>query len=135
MDQLKADIQKSESDAATLAGEIAELDSDLDGWDKDKKEATAIRDKEHVDFQATHRDYSQSLDALDRALVVLKKQNYDREQASALLQSVSVMARVPAQAKRVIASFLGTDSELSSLQTTSDPLDVSAPEASAYEFQ
>merc|ERR1719408_891519 len=40
------------------------------------------------------------------------------------------MARVPAKAKRVIASFLATDSELAQ-----DPLAVSAPQASAYEFQ
>jgi len=40
------------------------------------------------------------------------------------------MARVPASAKRVIAAFLSTDSELSQ-----DPLAVSAPQANAYEFQ
>merc|ERR1719482_2630062 len=40
------------------------------------------------------------------------------------------MARVPASAKRVIASFLATDAEV-----VQDPLGVSAPEANAYEFQ
>merc|ERR1719335_479470 len=42
-----------------------------------------------------------------------------------------MMARVPAHAKRVIASFLSTDSEV----RTEDPLAVSAPQASSYEFQ
>merc|ERR1719456_1204904 len=38
------------------------------------------------------------------------------------------MDRVPRAAKRVIASFLATDREV-------DPLSVTAPKASAYEFQ
>merc|ERR1719364_662037 len=51
-----------------------------------------------------------------------------------MLQKVSVLSRVPAQAKRIIASFLATDQEL--LQDQEQPgLSVSAPQANAYEFQ
>merc|ERR1719199_278611 len=94
------------------------------------KEATAVREKEHDDFQVEHKDYSESLDALDRAIVVLKKKDFDREQASSLLQQVSLLARVPEKARRTIAAFLATDVEI-----RQDPLSVSAPEASGYEFQ
>merc|ERR1719199_1450267 len=94
------------------------------------KEATAVREKEHEDFQVEHKDYSESLDALDRAIVVLKKKDFDREQASSLLQQVSLLARVPEKARRTIAAFLATDVEI-----RQDPLSVSAPEAAAYEFQ
>merc|ERR1719199_1605910 len=94
------------------------------------KEATAVREKEHDDFQVEHKDYSESLDALDRAIVVLKKKDFDREQASSLLQQVSLLARVPEKARRTIAAFLATDVEI-----RQDPLSVSAPEAAAYEFQ
>merc|ERR1719324_1805749 len=86
-----------------------------------------MRDKEHEDFTVTHKDYSESLDALDRAIIVLKKKSMDTPQA---LMQVSAKARVPESAKRVIASFLATDTEIGQ-----DPLSVSAPEANAYEFQ
>jgi len=130
IEQLQADIQKSEADASVLAREIAKLDADIGGWSGDKKNAKEMRDNEHKDFTVTHKDYSESLDALDRAIIVLKKQSFDRSQGEALLQQVSAKARVPESAKRVIASFLATDAEVAQ-----DPLGVSAPEANAYEFQ
>ena len=36
---------------------------------------------ENADYMATHKDYSESVDALERAIAVLKKQAYDRSQA------------------------------------------------------
>merc|ERR1719199_271317 len=94
------------------------------------KEATAVREKEHDDFQVEHKDYSESLDALDRAIVVLKKKDFDTAQATMLLQQVSLLVRVPEKARRTIAAFLATDSEI-----RQDPLSVSAPQAAGYEFQ
>merc|ERR1719263_818047 len=47
-----------------------------------------------------------------------------------LLQQVSLLVRVPEKARRTIAAFLATDSEI-----RQDPLSVSAPEAAGYEFQ
>jgi len=119
IEELQASIQKAESDAANLADGIAKLDQDIAGWANDIKEATAVREKDNADFQETHRDYSESLDALDRAISTLKKQDYDREQAAALLQAVSFNARVPASAKRDIATFIQAP----------------AGQANAYEFQ
>jgi chromosome segregation ATPase len=130
IESLQADIQKAESDAAVLARDVAALDADVAKYTSQQNEATAVREKEHDDFQVEHRDYSESLDALDRAIVVLKKQSFDREQASSLLQQVSLLARVPEKARRTIAAFLATDVEI-----RQDPLSVSAPEASGYEFQ
>merc|ERR1719327_37177 len=66
------------------------------------------------------------IDALDRALVVLKKQDYDRAQAESLIQEVSVLARVPAKQKNVLAAFLATDDEVTSFQPGV---------AKGYEFQ
>jgi predicted nucleic acid-binding Zn-ribbon protein len=130
IESLQADIQKAESDAAVLAKDIAELDADVAKYTSQQKEATAVREKEHDDFQTEHKDYSESLDALDRAIIVLKKKSFDVEQATALLQQVSLMVRVPEKARRTIAAFLATDSEI-----RQDPLSVSAPEAAGYEFQ
>ena len=36
---------------------------------------------ENADYMTTHKDYSESVDALERAIAVLKKQAYDRSQA------------------------------------------------------
>merc|ERR1719498_949987 len=83
---LKADIQKFTADAALLTKEIAGLDEDISVWNGDKKAATSVREIEKADYTATHTDYSESVDALQRAIAVLKKQAYDRKQASSLAQ-------------------------------------------------
>merc|ERR1719390_325246 len=82
IDKLKADIQKDAADAARLTKEIAELDEDISIWNGDIKAATNVREIEKADYDATHKDYSESVDALQRAIAVLKKQSYDRKQSS-----------------------------------------------------
>merc|ERR1719324_139306 len=83
---LKADIQKYTADAARLTKEIAGHDEDIAVWTGDIKAATAVRGIEKADYDATHKDYSESVDALERAIAVLKKQAYDRKQASSMVQ-------------------------------------------------
>jgi len=126
IETLQADIQKAESDAAMLAKEIAELDSEIAKADHDKAEAIRIREEEKGDFGKKHTDLSETIDSLDRALVVLKKQDFDRTQAESLLQTVSALARLPAKSKNVLAAFLATDDEVSSFQPGV---------AKGYEFQ
>merc|ERR1719337_420509 len=86
IDKLKADIQKYTADAAKLTKEIAELDEDISIWKGDINAATNVREIEKADYDALHKDYSESVDALQRAIAVLKKQAYDRTQASSLAQ-------------------------------------------------
>merc|ERR1719333_1382448 len=81
--KLKADIQKYAEDAKRLGKEIAEHDEDIAVWTGDVKAATKVRDIEKADYDATHKDYSESIEALQMAIEVLKKQNYDRKQAAA----------------------------------------------------
>ncbi len=83
---LKADIQKYTADVALLTKEIAELDEDISIWNGDMKAATNVRAIEKTDYDATHKDYSESVDALQRAIAVLKKQAYDRKQKASLAQ-------------------------------------------------
>merc|ERR1719446_641960 len=124
---LKADIQKYTADAARLTKEIAELDEDISIWNGDIKAATSVREIEKADYDATHKDYSESIDALQRAIAVLKKQAYDRKQASfAQLSALKQMSLIPEAAKKTIDAFLQEDPE---------GLAVSAPEANAYDFQ
>jgi len=129
IDGLAADIDKFESDIARLNEEISSLDGDVATWEQDRDAATKLRNQEHADYEATHKDYSESIDALERAIQVLKKQDYNREQAAALLQEVALLSHVPASAKRVITAFLAQDSN------TEGFMDYQAPESAAYEFQ
>merc|ERR1712083_543447 len=82
IDILKADIEKYISDVKILTKEIAGHDEDIAVWNGDKKAATKVRQLEKADYDAMHKDYSESIDALQRAIAVLKKQAYDRTQAS-----------------------------------------------------
>jgi len=129
---LKADIQKYAADAARLTKEIAEHEADVAVWTGDMKAATKVREIEKADYDATHKDYSESVDALERAIAVLKKQAYDRKQASFVqVSALKSLNLIPAEAKRTIDAFLAQDPD----DASSEGLAVSAPEANAYEFQ
>merc|ERR1719333_665417 len=152
--KLKADIQKYAEDAKRLGKEIAEHDEDIAVWTGDVKAATKVRDIEKADYDATHKDYSESIEALQMAIEVLKKQNYDRKQAAAAepaaaepaaaepvaepapeqsLLQLSSLKLIPADARSKIVAFLAQEPE--EAVATPTGLDVSSPEANAYEFQ
>jgi len=126
---LKADIQKYAADAEQLAKEIAEHEADIAVWTGDIKAATKVRGIEKADYDATHKDYTESVEALQMAIEVLKKQAYDRKQASSLAQvsALKSVSLIPDEAKRAIDAFISQDPDAG--------LDVAAPEANAYEFQ
>jgi chromosome segregation ATPase len=130
METLAADIQMYESEVAQLAALISEKDALVAGFEGDKKAAIEVREKEHADYKVEHQDYSESVDALERAIAILKRQAHDRKQAESLLQ-VTKLARVPESVKKTIFSFLATDDEV----VQPEGLSVSAPQANAYEFQ
>jgi prefoldin subunit 5 len=125
---LKADIEKYTATAAKLTKEIAGHDEDISIWTGDQKAATKVREIERADYDGLHKDYSESVDALGRAIEVLKKQAHDRSQASMLqVSSLKSMTLIPAEAKKAIDAFLAED--------PAEGLAVSAPEAAGYEFQ
>lgn len=120
IEQLTADIAKAESDAKILAEEVAGHEADVIGWKKEMENATAIREKENADYEAAHTDYSESIDAIKRAIQVLGQRTADIPQSLLQLQQSN---RIPDRAKAIIASFLEADAG------------TTAPEANAYEFQ
>jgi len=128
IDMLKADISKAIADAAQLGKEIAGLDEDVSVWEGDQKAATAVRKIEKSDYDTTHKDYSESVDALGRAIAVLKKQAHDRKQSASLAQVAALkdLNLIPDHAKKIINAFLSTEESVD---------DEAAPEANAYEFQ
>jgi len=126
---LKADIMAYEADAAQLTKEIAQHDEDIAVWTGDMKAATKVHDLEKADYDAMHKDYSESVDALQRAVAILKKQAFDRRQAGSLAQVASLrsLSLIPPEAKKALDLFLQQDPD--------EGLAVSAPEAAGYEFQ
>jgi len=132
IEDLKADIFQYETDAKTLAEEIAVHDEDIAVWTGDLKAATNVRDIEKADFDALHKDLSESIDALERAIAVLKKQAYDRAQAASLVQIAALkdLNLIPEKAKRAIDAFIARNQD-----GDDETLAISAPEANAYEFQ
>lgn len=126
---LKADIFQYATDAEQLGKEIAQLDEDIAVWTGDQTAAKNVRAIEKADYDALHKDYSESVDALGRAIEVLKKQAYDRKQAAFLqvAKQLRSLNLIPKEAKRALDVFLAQDPD--------ETLAVSAPEANAYEFQ
>jgi len=122
--QLEADIDKAESDAAVLTGEIADLEGEIARIEGEIKSATEVRTKEKAEFEAIHLDYSESIDAIERAIAVLKAKSADVPQS---LVEVRSSKAIPARAKAAIESFLALGSAVSE--------ETAAPEANAYEFQ
>merc|ERR1719420_2010748 len=129
IETLTADIEKYEAEAATLSKEIAALEADISTWEGDSNAAVKVREIEHTDYVATHKDYSESISALEGAIAVLKKTSGDVKQAAAALTQVASGKLFPAESRKIINAFLtmGTDE--------SHGLKAMAPEANAYEFQ
>lgn len=127
---LLAEEEKLTSEAGTLGEAIAKLSSDVATFEADMKAATSQRAKDHEDFLVEQQDYSESVDALDRAIAVLQKQDYDRT-GTALLQ-LTENERLPAKARSLVAAFMGM---LGGKSDDPDFMDYQAPEANAYEFQ
>merc|ERR1719399_1795398 len=128
MEVLQADIEKSEATATQLAGEIADHDADITTWEGDMKAATKVREIELTDYTATHKDYSESITALEGAIATISSTNRDVKQAGAALTQVSSSPLFPPESKKLIDAFLSLDKE-------DENLAVAAPEANAYEFQ
>jgi len=136
IDELKAHIDKAAVKIKKLTERILELEEDVGRWGTDQKSATDVRSKEEADYTATLNDYSESLDALEGAIGVLKKQAYARNQAElvqALLQ-VSRQPLVSQKVKETLLSFL----QLQQPDVEAMPDDrmaYQAPEAAGYDFQ
>jgi len=105
IEMLQADIEKYEADAARLAREIAKHDEDISTWEGDFKAATKVREIENADYIATHKDYTESIDALSEGIQTLKAQAHDVKQAAAALTQVSSSSIVPAESRGSLMLF------------------------------
>lgn len=131
MDLLTTEIQQLESEISTLAEEVDALQRTVASADADVKANKAQRETDHAEYVEESSDLDESIDALDRAIIVLQKQSADRKQASGALLQVTNSPAFPEHARRAVLQFLemsaGADLEAAGNQL--------APEANAYEFQ
>jgi len=136
MEKLDAEILKAEASIRKFSDRIAELEEDVGRWAKDQKAATAVRDKENVDYKATLQDYDETLEAVTKAIGVLKKQAFDRPQAD-LVQTLLQVGRhrlVPATTKSALTAFL-QQTQPDVEEMPDERVFNQAPEGNAYEFQ
>jgi len=127
IEQLEADILKAETAITEFSKAIAEAEEDITRWATDMKSIAEVRAKEKVDYDSTHNDYSGSVDALERAINVLKKMPSKVPQSllQTSLKRVIDDPRVPQGGRRALMDLM---------EQSQDPeATYSAPEANAYE--
>jgi len=102
-EKFNAAAVKADSDVAKLGAAIDKLNGELDTTEAEKADATAIRKEQHASFVKISTDYSESVDALERAIQTMSTVSGDVADQSALLQKMAV--EKPAM-RRVLAAFL-----------------------------
>jgi len=117
--QLNADIDQATAEAGVLGEEITELDGTIAQVEAEVANATAVRKTERTDYEATHQDYSESIDAIGRAIQVLGSKTADVAQSLLQVRRSLADAMSPHE-KSIIDSLLGVNQ---------------APKANAYENQ
>jgi len=111
IETLEADIEKAASEAERLGKEMSEHQTDIEAATAEKEKATRVREKGRTDFQLTLKDYSESIDAIARALKALKEE----DKKTALLQLADAKL-LPDEARQSL-------------------LDIQGPAPKTYEFQ
>jgi len=111
IETLEADIEKAASEAERLGKEMSEHQTDIEAATAEKEKATRVREKGRTDFQLTLKDYSESIDAIARALKALKEE----DEKTALLQLADAKL-LPDEARQSL-------------------LDIQGPAPKTYEFQ
>lgn len=129
IEQLDAMIQKAKAEILTLGKEIADLDNDITAWQEDKKTEVSLRAKAHEDYIATHKEYTQSIESIERAIMELKKQEGGSLAQTSFLELRSL--KVPAHLKRVVMSFLQQGTRDSNV--LEDDAESFAPDAVTYD--
>mmetsp|Transcript_49385 Transcript_49385/g.107813 ORF Transcript_49385/g.107813 Transcript_49385/m.107813 type:complete len:675 (+) Transcript_49385:99-2123(+) len=126
--ELEAEISQLDARIGELGREVEQHSKEIDEWTAEKKQVEEDREKEHKEFLTAQKESAETIDAVDRMIISLKKTK-TVEQGSFLLQLRSQKA-IPSSARRAIEAFLADDPE--------DAQDFmqeqeGVPEAAAYE--
>jgi hypothetical protein len=132
IENLVAQHGEFKEEAAEHGRQAQQHDKTKAAGEADLKDLIAERKSGHEAYLAEHRDFSESVDAIERALMVLKQQNYDRKQAQSFLQTDETfeqqLAKIPKKAQVLLQAYM-------TIKDDGDFIDRSNPEANAYEFQ
>jgi len=132
MEVLSADIESSQSDAERLTGEIAVHLQKAESASAAQSKSTAIRKEERADFQTALKDYTESIDAIGRALKVLKEDAKNKQDMSLVqLQSVRKLKMLPEEALASIDAFLNKQPAKAGALLAEEQ--VQAPQPKVYE--
>eukprot|EP00928_Gymnodinium_smaydae_P054004 TRINITY_DN37857_c0_g1_i1.p1 TRINITY_DN37857_c0_g1~~TRINITY_DN37857_c0_g1_i1.p1 ORF type:complete len:723 (-),score=210.08 TRINITY_DN37857_c0_g1_i1:141-2309(-) len=127
---LSSGIASLQSDAKTLGGAVAELQTSVSAFEADRTKQTKQRKEDNAAFLAEAQDYTESISALERALMTLQSQAHDRPASAALAELSSVRARAPTELASAVAAL-----QAFSQSEAPAGLSYDAPQANAYEFQ
>lgn len=103
---LEADISKAKSEVKRLSKEMAAHTADIESDTKESEEATALRKQQRSDFRVTLTDFSESIDALTRALKVLKASDEKVSLSLVQLSAVRQLKNLPKEAIESIDAYL-----------------------------
>jgi chromosome segregation ATPase len=102
---LEATIEDAKASVMTLTSSIDELTTKISTSEKELADAKGIRDKEHEVFVASEKELADTVDSLDRAITVLKK-NLSLMQTGKMANVLGAMAS--GLQKVVEASWINT---------------------------
>jgi len=136
--ELKATIEKEASSISALGTEIEEHAASISSDDKDLAAATTVRQAEAADFAASSKELTEVIDALDRAIGLIEREQAKGSASMMQIQSAKNLAdafKVMVQA----SVFSSADaSRLTALVQSSssdddDDSNFGAPDAAVYE--
>merc|ERR1719183_2942712 len=108
IDLLNAEITKLTTEAKVLEEEIGKLQNDVATFESEKKDATAQREKDNKAYIEESTDYGESVDALDRAIIVLNKKPLTSLQpAQSCCSFLSPIDSQPRQSLWLLHSWVG----------------------------
>jgi len=126
IEQLKADMEKYESDEKQLAKEMSKLDKLIAEAQENKASSKEQYDVDEADYNKLHGQYEQNIVDMGVGINDLKAQKASLgASASSFIQRMASQLEVPQHARRALMAFLATSSTVQ-LQKTE------APEASSY---
>jgi len=122
---LQADISTAESNVAELTEKVTALDASIAKWTTEEDNATKARAAEVATYRATHKDYTQSIQAIMSATHELKSKATGSAAQKKAMMLLAGLPKMPEEASKKMTAFLS--------MYHSDEL-VQAPEAAAYDF-
>jgi len=131
IDALTSQIGELGEEITGLAKSIGKLESEIEKNTATLKDKTQTRKKDHKEYLGEQKDYSESVDAVGRALEVMEEN--DGDTPAALLQ-LNSEDRMPAKIHDIVEAYV----QMTSASSSDSDADDSAggpPEANAYESQ